>query len=209
MSYKAETSDPNVSYVFGTLKRRKVLDLPPEIFALILQSVHTEDSSEPYLLRVSDEHERLKNLQACCLVNRDWHTQSVPLLNSRFENTGDENSFAKLWHFLRTIVENPELIKFVKQLDFRDRGSWDFDYNRRVTQPEQRLRRREFSAISAIANQLKLRQLTEARQWQVRSPFMAILTTCLPSGCQKKWLEGHANLYGKILIFCPLSSHLF
>lgn len=155
--------------------------LPAEILASILLDIYGDGPRQPDLLRASDENERIKSLHACCLVNRDWRAQSTPVLYSKFQHKGDENSFAKLWHFLRTIVEKPELGALVKHLDLRERYSWTVERKEEVSPHEQRSRRRERRALLAIGVNLELKRLAEALHSQARAPFMAILTACLPN----------------------------
>ena len=160
------------------------LALPPEIIANILSFVTDSGLGKPYLLRPNDEDQRVKNLSTCCLINRDWYIESTSMLYSRFRHTARSDSFAKIWHFLRTIVEKPDLGALVKHLDFRDHTSYSYPktiWEDAVSQGEQRSRRREIRAVLGIAAQLEITRLAEALHLQKRLPFMIILMKCVPN----------------------------
>ena len=155
--------------------------LPAEIFASIFLNIRDDGPIQPYRLRARNENDRVKTLHACCLVNRSWRAHFTPFLYSKFKHTSDENSFAKLWYFLRTIIEKPELGALVKHLDLRERYSWTAEHKEEVSPREERSRLRELRLLQAIGDDLELKGLVKALQSQARAPFMIILMACLPN----------------------------
>ena len=155
--------------------------LPAEIIISILLNIAEDGGIQPYLLCPNVESERNKSLHACCLVNRSWYAQSIRVLYSRFKYKSDEHSFAKLWHFLRTIVEKPELGALVKHLDLRDHSSFDAKRREEVSHQEQPSSQCEIRRVLSVGADLGLKRLDQAFHTQEPVPYMTLLMACLPN----------------------------
>ena len=93
---------------------------PAELFDSVLECLNSDESKFRHLLSPQQKLDRVENLRACSLVSHSWHSICTLKLYSEFQSAGDRHSFSVLWHFLRTVMERPDLGALVKYLDLRE-----------------------------------------------------------------------------------------
>ena len=93
--------------------------LPVEILNDILHVVWEEEGQAP--LEHLQHWQNGTTLKACCLINHAWSLSATPYLYSTIHLVYTEWHLPRrLWCFLRTIISNPSLGLFVKQIDLRN-----------------------------------------------------------------------------------------
>lgn len=171
-------------------------DLPLELFDLVLDQHHfaTDVLSVPGILFEDDY--TAQPFSACCLVSRRWNAKCTPRLYSRWiSNNGTKHTLSRLWNFLRTILNKPELAAFVQFAEIRVleyRGNY-----KDLPGEEQDLARNaiEMAGIAKAGSwKLRARDLTDGRV------FLALLMICLPNLKRLAfWMSGADNYFTQVL----------
>ena len=100
--------------------------LPPELFDAILNYLNRDAPTSLQLFSAEEEKERMTSLRACALVNRNWYMYATPKLYSAYQCRGDRHPFSRLWYFLRTMLDRPDIACLVEHVDLQDSRVWAY-----------------------------------------------------------------------------------
>lgn len=163
---------------------RDPANLPLEIFLIILHDVVGGNPAKP------DHHHCFyygdfpSNL---CLINRRWHTVTVPILYSRFSNHGEPWLKKSLWFFLRTIISNMELaalvrmVHFLQKYTYRGKNMDRFREAERLYVENREIVQKAISQMGVIeGSELEL-EMHEALRKDDQRPLIALILAHLPS----------------------------
>ena len=161
-------------------------NLPFELFAKVLNHIATDIPSVIAAdFGVSDPDPG--QFHACCLVSRRWYANSTPWLYSRWiYSYVRKDGYTRLWRFLRTILNKPDIAKFVRTAGIKGLKS-NFGYQDSLPAQDQESVRNamQMAGMAEAGNsRLHARDMTDPRL------LMALLLTCLP---ELKTLE--ASMY--------------
>lgn len=191
--------------------------LPPEILHCIFDHLSPDVSVAPPLLATGHKWDQLAHLAACNLVNREWHAYTLPKLYEAFRFHGYSHSFWRLWKFVRTAIESPDLAALVRYLDL---GEYHVDSEEEstraelinTTRREQRRRRRENRNMYTIAQSIGIsyRELSNAFRQQYQCVYLFILVSILPNvlrlylSTNNRYTNYHLVLYSALKKRCLL-----
>ncbi|KAF8510199.1 hypothetical protein BU17DRAFT_55597 [Hysterangium stoloniferum] len=143
------------------------LDLPTDLLPLILQHI------------IKPHH-----LAKCCLVNRAFHSFTVPLLYERiFIYAWHKDGKTKVRKLFETLSEYPQLAKYVKKLELRDfpRAIYSTASHESLTK----------SCITGLVHCRSLRSCTWTRDQTLSGEILEALSSCI--SLKELEINGHST----------------
>ncbi|KAI9370130.1 hypothetical protein BJX61DRAFT_549171 [Aspergillus egyptiacus] len=99
------------------------LDLPGELLDHVLTLAFGISPRGEWEADALDNQD-VSSLSRLLLVSRKWHQALIPRLYSCLTYNGARHTYACLWRFLRTVLQNPDLAAEVRVLNI---GNWGLD----------------------------------------------------------------------------------